>query len=582
MKPLALLSSVFAAVCLIFFYGCAPSFAPPAPNDGEQALSPDSGQDEKDLQCSSFYFLWGSYAEFHFQLEEALAAYEKALICDPAASHIVRKKALLLIRMERLDEAVHWMLKHLDSDDNDLSLRMLYADLLVTLKKHDEAIVQYQAIHRAVPTDPAPLLRLADLYFSRHTPQKAEAVLHKVLRLDKENYSALLLFARHYAAQDQIDLAAEYYRKAIALDWSEDVLLELASLFAREKLYARAEEVCREILRHVDDSIDARVALFRIYQESGQVDQAVYELNYLREESSSPHRLDMVKARVLLLARRFDEALQVLEGIQPDTMTSEELYLLAQLFYQQQRYNEAVETLQLLENDGEFFQEALFLHVNILQAQEKPDEAAALLERSISIPGAATPEMYLVLAALSETRTSERVRTVLEQGIRQFPENVPLLYEYGITMEIQGDTEEAMAVMHRVLAIDPEYAAALNFIGYTWADRNINLDKALAYIQKAVTLEPESGYIRDSLGWVYYKLGRYEEAVTELKKAVKLSADDPAIYDHLGDSLCKAGQGQKAASAYQRAAELYDQGSDEQLAVMKKKARAESKGSQGQ
>jgi Flp pilus assembly protein TadD len=119
-----------------------------------------------------------------------------------------------------------------------------------------------------------------------------------------------------------------------------------------------------------------------------------------------------------------------------------------------------------------------------------------------------------------------------------------------------------MSVMQRVLVLQPDHAAALNYIGYTWADSSINLDQALEYIKRAAELDPENGYIRDSLGWVHYRLGNLEQARQELEKAVQLSAGDPAILDHLGDVYLEAGQFSKALLAYQRALELYTEEKD--------------------
>ena len=92
-----------------------------------------------------------------------------------------------------------------------------------------------------------------------------------------------------------------------------------------------------------------------------------------------------------------------------------------------------------------------------------------------------------------------------------------------------------MAKMQAVLAIDPDNGAALNFVGYTWADNNVHLEKALEYIKRAAELMPDDGYVRDSLGWVYYKIGDLEQAIVELEKASEMVDSDPIIKEHLGD-----------------------------------------------
>ena len=82
----------------------------------------------------------------------------------------------------------------------------------------------------------------------------------------------------------------------------------------------------------------------------------------------------------------------------------------------------------------------------------------------------------------------------------------------------------------------------MNYLGYSWVDMNMNLDEALDMIRKAVDLRPSDGYIVDSLGWAYYRLGRFDEAVRELERAVSLKPDDPVLNDHLGDAYWRAGR----------------------------------------
>ncbi|TIX40578.1 MAG: tetratricopeptide repeat protein, partial [Mesorhizobium sp.] len=81
----------------------------------------------------------------------------------------------------------------------------------------------------------------------------------------------------------------------------------------------------------------------------------------------------------------------------------------------------------------------------------------------------------------------------------------------------------------------------LNYLGYSWVDMNINLEEGLQMIQKAVDLRPSDGYIVDSLGWAYFRLGRFEDAVREMERAVSLKPEDPVLNDHLGDAYWRVG-----------------------------------------
>ncbi len=92
------------------------------------------------------------------------------------------------------------------------------------------------------------------------------------------------------------------------------------------------------------------------------------------------------------------------------------------------------------------------------------------------------------------------------------------------------------------MKLNPDQPQVLNYLGYSWVDMGLHLDEALKMIKTAVSLSPNDGYVVDSLGWAYFKLGRYDDAVDQLEQAVLLQADDPTINDHLGDAYWKVGR----------------------------------------
>ena len=93
--------------------------------------------------------------------------------------------------------------------------------------------------------------------------------------------------------------------------------------------------------------------------------------------------------------------------------------------------------------------------------------------------------------------------------------------------------------METAIKLDPHHADALNYLGYSYADRGIKMDQALLLTKQAVALKPDNGYYVDSLGWAYFKSGMLTEALAELKRAAALVGDDPVIYEHLGDIYAK-------------------------------------------
>ena len=150
------------------------------------------------------------------------------------------------------------------------------------------------------------------------------------------------------------------------------------------------------------------------------------------------------------------------------------------------------------------------LQVRVLRFMDKPEQAIELLERVVQDEETRSPDLYVMLAALYQLQDKTDLgRGAFDRAMSAFPEDEELLYEYGLFLDTAGQRDEAMNVMQEVIKRQPEHGEALNYVGYSWADKNINLDKALEYIRRSVELKPDNGYVRDSLGWVYYRLGRY-------------------------------------------------------------------------
>ena len=132
----------------------------------------------------------------------------------------------------------------------------------------------------------------------------------------------------------------------------------------------------------------------------------------------------------------------------------------------------------------------------------------------------------------------------------------PYFYARGTSFERLKNWSAAEADLVKALELAPDQPLVLNYLGYSWIDQGLNLDKGMALIEKAVALKPDDGYIVDSLGWAHFKLGNYKEAVRYLERAVELKPDDPILNDHLGDALWRAGREREARFQWDQALSL--------------------------
>jgi tetratricopeptide (TPR) repeat protein len=187
---------------------------------------------------------------------------------------------------------------------------------------------------------------------------------------------------------------------------------------------------------------------------------------------------------------------------------------------------EASEHLQAVVDANPKNADALTALANLQRSRKLYAESAATYTRALDIGG--TPE-----------------------------KNQWLLYYYrGIANERRKNWPSAEADLKKALELNPDQPLVLNYLGYSWVDQGVNLDEAFRMLRRAVDLKARDGYIVDSLGWAYFRLGRYDEAVHELEKAIDLKPADPVINDHLGDAYWRVGRKLEAQFQWNHARDL--------------------------
>lgn len=129
-------------------------------------------------------------------------------------------------------------------------------------------------------------------------------------------------------------------------------------------------------------------------------------------------------------------------------------------------------------------------------------------------------------------------------------------YYRGICEERSKQWQKAEVNMRKALELQPEQPHVLNYLGYSWIDQGVNLDEGMKMIKRAVDQRPDDGYIVDSLGWAYYRIGNFEEAVKNLERAIDLKPEDPTINDHLGDAYWRVGRTLEAKFQWAHARDL--------------------------
>jgi tetratricopeptide (TPR) repeat protein len=195
-----------------------------------------------------------------------------------------------------------------------------------------------------------------------------------------------------------------------------------------------------------------------------------------------------------------------------------------------------------------------------LDTLDKTDEAKAHLEKLIaSNPGDLEAIMALGNILRGRKQFAE-CADVYSRGIDTITKNEKsnwvIYYFRGICLERSKQWAKAEADLKKSLELFPDQPHVLNYLGYSWIDQGDNLDEGMRMIQRAVEQRADDGYIVDSLGWAYYRLGNMEEAVKQLERAVELKPEDPTINDHLGDAYWRVGRVLEARFQWSHARDL--------------------------
>ena len=507
-----------------------------------------------DRTCAYFYFLWGSHAEYNQDLEASLDAFEKALSCDPSSAVIEKKIPILLMKMGETDQAAQWLVKNIKHDPTDKSQYLLLAHIRIQQMNRAEAIRLYQEALAQDPDDSGVLVRLGILYSQQMELDKAEEIFRRLLATNQEEYYAWLYLGRLLTLRQKPDEAAAAYEKALALNWSADLVYEMVDFYADQEKYGEVMRIYDSMLKQEPDNERAHLGRVQALMSMGEDQRALDELLRLQKESKHPDRLDTSVSKLLLRLGHTAEAKTLLEKHRQDTESMEARYLLALIAYQDSDFKKALAYLRGISTHSDAYPEAVYLQVRILREMGENGQAVSLLMKNISDPELRQPLFFALLSSLyQEQDKNVAAMEVLNSGIRLYPNNEQILFEHALLLGKTGKPLEALQSMEKALQLHPGNPEALNFIGYTWADQNINLDKALSYIQQAAAIKPDSGFIRDSLGWVYFRLGQKEKARDELLKALELEPEDADIHEHLGDVYLSLHMPEQSILSYEKA-----------------------------
>jgi Flp pilus assembly protein TadD len=244
--------------------------------------------------------------------------------------------------------------------------------------------------------------------------------------------------------------------------------------------------------------------------------------------------------------------------LKPDL--AEATLLIGDVYVDQQNFDAAIDTYAGIDDASPISFAGKLRIASALHELDRKEQAFELLEGLVD----AEPERIQALVQLGNLlRRDEdyaRAEGAYSRAVERLGtperEDWTLFYARGIAYERTKQWPEAEADFLQALELEPEQPFVLNYLGYSWVDKGMNLDEARGMLDRAVALRPDDGFIVDSVGWVHYRLGEYPQAVETLERAVELEPGDPVINDHLGDAYWRVGRQREARYQWQRALSL--------------------------
>jgi tetratricopeptide (TPR) repeat protein len=458
-----------------------------------------------------------------------------------------------------------------DSEEAITTLSLLYSDEGDTAKA-------LQVLSAVPDTGRSAKLyaALGATYEQRKEYKSAIDAYKHAIQLDRDNLDAIRGLAENLLNDGQIDAALDQY-KVIADANPEDAqtYLRISEIYRRQGKYDEALDSLKKAEAMVPDALEVPYNIAVVYQAQARYDEAVKVLQDLLKRTEKPdnsysqadrnnraifiERLGMVYRD----QENYQAAVDTFRKMIPlgDDNTRTGYQDVIDTYREAKQWSQATaaakEAAQKLPNDREV---RMVLDAQLADAgdPEKPIADVRSLLKGTPEDHDVYVRLAIMYTRLKRWKEAEESLNKAEQLSTKPDEKEYVNFLRGDTYQRQKKFDEAEAEFKKILVTNPQSAATLNYLGYMNADRDVRLEESLNYIKQAVSLEPTNGAYLDSLGWAYFKLGKYDLAEENLSKASLRMGSDPTVQDHLGDLYQKTGRLKLAAAHWERAVEEWN------------------------
>ncbi|MBN2809441.1 MAG: tetratricopeptide repeat protein [Deltaproteobacteria bacterium] len=513
--------------------------------------------------AASYYFSvynWLRYQDDREARIAALQSLEKAVKADPDSVYLRLELAELLLKANKLDEARAQAEAVLDLLPGNSRARRLLAGIFTMSGNPAAAIVQYESLVAEDPENSEALYYLVALYVETLEYEKALQHLQDYRKLRPDDVLAPFYLGKVYAELKLYKEAEKYYNEALALDPEMvDAWLSLAMIYEFTERREDAVRAYRKLLEFDEDNRQALERLGQLLVGNGELDAALEIFQHLKTQGQVPVSIDVKIALIYFQQGKYQEAAALLAKLHTQYSGQQRItFYLASSLEALDRQDEALALFLSIPESDELYYDAR-IHVAFLYEAREEFQACENILREMIVSYPDKVGLYRMLSSLRRKQDdTQGALQILQDALVQHPDDYKLRFALGVVYNDLGRVAESVSVMQALLKENPDDAAVLNFIGYTYVEQGVQLDDAEKLLKRALELDPKSGYILDSMGWLCFARGEYHKALDYLQQARAVEGDDPVIYDHLGDIYVQLNNFTEAEQSYRRSLELKD------------------------
>lgn len=488
----------------------------------------------------------------------ALSLLREAIEHDPGSAMLHSEVAEVKLKIGQVPEALEYINKAIKLDPAYRPPYVLAGILMASTGKDWEAA---DYLRKAVKLDPSKedaYLHLSLSLMRLFEYEETVATLKTLVKLNPDSILGHYYLGRAYGQMKLYRDALGFFKKTLELRPEfEQASIDMAATYEAMGDYPQAIESYRALLGQDENRGAVLQRLIQLLIQQRRFPEALEQLQNAVKSGLGGQETVRKIGLVHLELDQYDEAIELFGGMLDKDPTAHHIRLYLGLAYEEKGdLDMAYEEFIKIPHDVPPYQEAIGHIAFILKEKGKTEQAVEILKEAI-LTNSNQVELYLSLAVLYESLGKADI------GLAFLVENEPLfskdsryLFRIGVLLDKLDKRAESIEQMKKVLLLNPKDPQALNYLGYSYAEMGINLDEALAYLKLAVEIRPNDAFILDSLGWVYYKLKRYDEAVRQLEDAFSLVNDDSTIAEHLGDAYTAQREFKKAVKHYRKALEI--------------------------